>query len=296
LRTLQIILMTLAQVLSSSNLQQLPYSRRVFMLTNQFLERAAVKTAPVTPGAAYGSVLVIFWTSERGAVVSARAIEGPPELQRAAIDAIAQWKFSASSIGVGQPVQIGSATIIDFSKTPPAILAPKPLTAAQLNPGFQFKCFEGLLRRDPSSVDVCRQQLTAVERDPKSSPMDRFTALDQYGLVLMKYANDPKQASEKFSQAISLAPGRLEPSDAEWSYAYWHRATAEEQSGNKAEAEKDFSIAESSLHDAQKVIGNEKIAAYYHDLLGKVVEQHSALLDGENKHDEAKRLRAEFGQ
>jgi hypothetical protein len=75
-----------------------------------------------------------------------------------------------------------------------------------------------------------------------------------------------------------------------------NKATAEEQSGNKAEAEKDFSIAENSLRDAQKVIGNAKIAAYYHDLLGKVVEQHAALLDGENKHDEAKRLLAEFGQ
>jgi|SRR5271167_3326697 len=288
--------MTLAQVLSSSNLQQLPYSRRVFMVTTQFLERAATKTAPVTPGTANGSVLIIFWTSERGTVVSARGIEGPPELQRAAIDAITQWKFSASSIGVGQPVQMGSTAIIDFSKTPPAILAPKPMTAAQLNPGFQFKCFDGLLRQDPSSVDVCRQQLAVVERDPKSTPMDRFTALDQYGLVLLKYANDPKQASEKFSQAISLAPGRLDPSDAEWSYVYWHKATAEEQSGNKAEAEKDFSIAENSLRDAQKVIGNAKIAAYYHDLLGKVVEQHAALLDGENKHDEAKRLLAEFGQ
>jgi hypothetical protein len=34
-------------------------------------------------------------------------------------------------IGVGQPVQMGSAAIIDFPKTPPAILAPKLMLAIQ---------------------------------------------------------------------------------------------------------------------------------------------------------------------
>jgi hypothetical protein len=287
--------MMLAQTLSSSDSQQLPYARRVLSVTAQFLEMAEKKVDPTPPGALNGSVLIVFWTSERGAVVSARGIEGPPELQRAAMDAINQWKFKPSSTS-GQPVQMGSAVIFDFSKIPPAIQVPKPMTAAQLSPGFQFKCLNGLLHQDPSSVDVCRQQLKTVEHDSHSTPMDRFTALDQYGLVLMKYVHEPQKAAEQFSQAIELAPAGLKSPDAEWAYIFWHRAVAEQQSGNNADAEKDFSVAENSLHEAQKAVGNEKIAAYYHDLLGSVVKQHVALLDGENKHDEAKRVLANFEQ
>jgi TonB family protein len=295
LRILLIVLLALAQAANSADSQQLPYTRRVSIFTPQILKSAKTMVDPVSTAAAKGSVVIVFWISERGEVVSARGIEGTPELQRAAIDAIYQWKFNPSLIASGQLLQVNSAAVVDFSKTPPAIAA-KPTTSAQASAGFQFKCFDGLVHDDAASVDVCRQQLAAVENDSQSTPMDRFTALDQYGLVLMKYSHESKKAAELFSQAIALAPQRLKSSDPEWAYVYWHRAAAEQQSGNSADAEKDFSVAENSLQEIAKAMNNEKIAAYYHGLLVSVVKQHASLLDAENKHDEAKHLLANFEQ
>jgi len=267
--------LSLSLNLGSTELPQLAYSRRLLAVTPQFLDREETKVAPVRPTESKGVVLVIYWTSERGAVISARALDGPPELQKAAAEAMYKWKFKPTSVN-GQPVQMGSAVMVDFSQVPAVVQVPKPMTAAQLSPGFQFKCFDGLVHDEPASVGICQQQLEAVSRDSHSTPLDRFTADDQYGLVLMKYAHDAKKASEQFSKAIELATERLDSTDAEWAYAYWHRATAEQELGNSAEAEKDFSIAENSLQEAEKAIGNQQIATYYRELVNRIAAQRAA--------------------
>lgn len=269
-----LVTLALSSNLSSAELPQLPYSRRLFSSTPQFLDKAETKVAPVQPNAIKGTVLIIFWTSERGAVVSARGLDGPSELQKAAVAAIYKWKFEPSSVN-GQAVQMGSAAVVDFSQTP-AVVQPKTMTAVQLSPGFQFKCFDGLVHDEPASVGACQQQLEAVSRDSYSTATDRFTVHDQYGLVLMKYSHDAKNALEQFSKAIELAPERLDSTNAEWAYAFWHRATAEQELGDSAQADKDFSVAENCLREAEKAINNEKIAAYYHELLNRVVTQRAA--------------------
>jgi tetratricopeptide (TPR) repeat protein len=267
-----LVILTVSLSLGSAELPQLDYSRRLLSVTPQFLEKAETKAVPEQPTGTKGTVLVAFWTSERGAVVSARALDGPADLEKVATDAIYKWRFKPTSVN-GQPVQMGSAVLVDFSQTPPIIQVPKPMTAAQLAPGFQPKCFDGMVHEKPASVGACQQQLEVVSRDPHSTPLDRFTAHDQYGLVLLKYAHDAAKAVEQFSKAIELAPERLTSTDAEWAYAYWHRATAEQQLGNSAEAEKDFTVVKQSLRDAEKSSGNEKIAAYYHELVNRVLVQ-----------------------
>lgn len=262
--------------ISSAELPQLACSRRLFLVTPQYLSSAGTKVFPVQPNRAKGAVSIIFWTSERGDVVSARALDGPAELQKAAVEAIYKWKFRPS-LANDQPVQIGSAAIVDFSQTPPTVQAPKPMAAAQLSPGFQFKCANGFVREEPGSVAACQQQLESVLSDSRSTPLDRFTAHDQYGLVLMKYAHDTKGAAEQFSKAIELAPAGLDSANAEWAYAYWHRATAEQEMGNAADAKKDFDVAANSLREAEKTIGNEKIAAYYRELTNRIAAQQAAL-------------------
>ena len=272
MRTFLTILVILTVSLDSAELTQLAYSRRLLAVTSQFLEKAETKVMPAQPTGAKGTVLVAFWTSERGAVVSTRALDGPTDLQKVATEAIYRWKFKPTSVN-GQPVQMGSAVLVDFSQTPPAIQVPKPMTAAQLSPGFQPKCFDGVVHEEPASVRVCQQQLDAVSRDPHSTPLDQFTAHDEYGLVLMKYGHEAAKTVEQFSKAIELAPERLNSTDAEWAYVYWHRATAEQQLGNATEGEKDFTVAEQSLRDAEKSSENEKIAAYYHELVNRLVAQ-----------------------
>src|ERR1700735_4826460 len=276
MRIVLLILLTLGLAPRSVDLQSLPHTQRLLSLAPQVLKSAKTMVEPVALSARKGSVVIAFWTSEQGAVISARGIEGHPDLQRVAIDAIYQWKFNPSMISSGQLVQMESAVTVDFSKAPPMI-AVKPMSIAQVSPGFQFKCFDGMVHEDPASVDVCRQQLETIQNDSHSTSMDRFTALDQYGLVLMKYSHDPKKALDLFSQAVALAPERLKSSDSEWAYIYWHRAAAEQQLGNNSDAEKDFAIAENSLQEVAKGMNNEKGAAYYHALLASVVKQHAAL-------------------
>jgi hypothetical protein len=267
--------LSLSSNLVSAELPQLAYTRRLFVVTSQFLGQAETKVIPVPPNEREGTVLVVYWTSERGAVVSARALDGRPELQKAAVEAMYKWKFGPTSVN-GQPVQMGSAVMVDFSQVPAVVQVAKPMTAAELSPGFQYKCFDGLVHDQPASVRACQEQLEAISHDSRSTSLDRFTALDQYGLVLLKYARDAKKASEEFSKAIELAPERLSSTDAEWAYAYWHRATAEQELGKSDEAEKDFSVAENSLREAERAIGNEKLAAYYHELQNRIAAQHAA--------------------
>jgi hypothetical protein len=230
---------------NSAELAQLPFTRRLLSATSQFLDKAEAKVTPSHSGATKGSALIIFWTSERGTVVSARGVDGPAELQKAAVDAIYKWKFKPSSVN-GRPVQMGSAAVVDFSESPAVVQAPKPMTAEQFSPGFQFKCIDGLVHDEPASVEACQQQLETVSRDSRSTASDRFTVHNQYGLVLMKYPHDAKGALEQFSKAIELAPERLDSSNAEWAYAFWYRATAEQSLGNSAQADKDFIVAEDS--------------------------------------------------
>ena len=270
-----LVTLLLSSNLNSAESPQLPYSRRLLSATSQFLDKAETKVTPPQSGEGKGAALVIFWTSERGTVVSARGLDGPAELQKLAVDAIYKWKFKPASVN-GRPVQMGSAALVDFSQSPAVVQAPKPMTAEQLSPGFQFKCIDGLIHDEPASVGACQQQLEAVLHDSHSTASDRFTVHNQYGLVLMKYPHDAKNALEQFAKAIELAPESLDSTNAEWAYAFWYRATAEQALGNSAQAEKDLSVAEDSFREAEKAIDNEKIAAYYHELLGRVVTQHTA--------------------
>src|SRR5580700_388958 len=107
MRVVLMILLTLTQAPSFTDTQQLPHTQRLFSLTPQVLKSAKTMIEPIAPSARKGAVVIIFWTSEQGAVVSARGLEGHPDLQRAAIHAIYQWKFNPSMIASGQLVQMG---------------------------------------------------------------------------------------------------------------------------------------------------------------------------------------------
>lgn len=207
--------------------------------------------------------------------MAVRAIDGPLDSRKAVTEALYSWTFKPSSVN-GQPVQMGSAVQVDLLSTPPVVQVAKPMTAVQLSPAYYPKCFIGLMREELTSLEACQQQLDALLRDSQSTPSDRFTAYDQYGLVLLKYAHDPKKALEQFSKAIELPSQRLNSMDAEWAYAHWHRAISKQELGNSADAEKDFGIAENSLREVESSIGDEKIAAYYHELVGRIASRRVA--------------------
>ena len=268
---------------------------RLLLNTTTYLGSIEKRANPIQAGRQKGTVLIAFRTSEQGAVIDARVLTGPSELGEPALRAVNQWKFRPMSISGGQAVEISSAAVIDFSQNPAEVHPPRPMTAQELTPGLQFQCLNELLHRSPGSVTACKQQLDTIER-ADGPPMDRFTAADEYGLALLDYAKDARRAVDYFSKAIQLAPQRLTASDAEWAFAYWHRAVAEQRCGDNSDSERDFGVAEDSMESAARSIGVERIAAYYRSLMNRVVSQHVSLLQSENKGDEAEKVRAKIGE
>ena len=267
------------------------FSRRVFALTLDWSERAQKKVDPTSFPGAKGSVLILFRTTEQGAVIDARAVGGTPELQSAAIAVIKQWKFRPAATD-GQPVEIVGGLTFDFSSVPAAIRKPEPMTAQQASL-LGSPCGNALFRQDARALDWCRQQMTLVETAPGSA-MERFTAHDEYGLSLLLYGRDARMALDQFSQAIQLVADPIKPTDAEVGYVYWHRTAAEEQLHLLNDAERDFDVAENSFMAAAHAVEDGKISAYYQKLLSTVLQKHAALFEEQNKHAEALELLHRF--
>ena len=244
--------------------QELPFSRRFFTISQSLIEMAAkVPAMPVVGGA--GTVLVVFRTSEQGGVVDIRSTGGSPEMQHSSETALSQWQFRPMLNSNGQPSQIFSAVIFDFSGDQPKITLPKPMSAAQLSPGLGYPCPNALAHHTSDAVSLCKKQLDTISRDPRSTPMERFTALDEYGVALLNSAHKPDLAFQQFTQAIETAPKGLRPTDAEWAYVYWHRGVAASQTGNETQAKQDFAAANESMRLAVAAIGTTS-NAYYRQL------------------------------
>jgi hypothetical protein len=239
----------------------LPISRRLGSLSPAFID-SAVKVPATTVPDASGSVTVLFRTSEQGDVIDMHTKGGTPAMEQSVEAALKQWKFKPLMIN-GRPVQMNSAVIFVFSSGIPRVEVPKPMSAQVLSPRLQFPCSNALLRRDTDASELCKKQLDEVEKDKQSTPMERFTARDEYGLALLDNAHQPDQAMQQFTQAINVAPDGLKESDAEWAYVYWHRATAEKQMGNLVEAEQDLKTARNSMSLAEEASAGAARACYH---------------------------------
>lgn len=248
--------------------QDLPFSRHVFAVAPFVLDSA--KKVPANPVAGQtGSVLIVFRTSEQGAVIDMRSTGGTPELQKSAETALSQWHFSPFVDASGQPQEGFSALLFDFSTDPPTPSTPKPMSAAQLAPTISFQCGKALAIQSQDAVDFCKKQADSILKSSSSSAMERFTAYDEYGLALLISGKKRDLALEQFNKAIELALTGLKPSDAEWAYVYWHRGVAESATGDAAQANHDFQLAVESLRHAETAIG-PPADAYYRGLESKV--------------------------
>lgn len=69
----------------------------------------------VPPGDAVGTVMVQVLIDEQGAVVSARAISGPPQLQAAAVNAARFARFSPTML-MGEPVKVSGTLMYNFTR------------------------------------------------------------------------------------------------------------------------------------------------------------------------------------
>ncbi|MDQ3907908.1 MAG: energy transducer TonB [Acidobacteriota bacterium] len=81
--------------------------------------KAIKKVSPDYPAVAraagaQGEVAVQITVDEQGNVISARAVSGHPLLQKAAVEAAGQWKFSPTKLS-GQPVKVSGIITFNFA-------------------------------------------------------------------------------------------------------------------------------------------------------------------------------------
>jgi len=109
-------------------------------------------------------------------------------------------------------------------------------------------------------------------------------------LALLNIAHDPASAVDQFDAAVELAHNCLRSTDAESAYAYWYRASALQQLTREADAKRDLATAEDSMREAAMSAGTGLTGKYYQGLLGRILQQHSAILEAEGRHEEAQSL------
>jgi protein TonB len=95
-------------------------------------ERVLQRVAPVYPPEAIksgiqGTVSVFAVIGKDGRPYHLRALDGPEELQRAAIEAVKRWVFEPHRWN-GEPVEVGTQVLLDFS------LAPHPDSSSSWEP------------------------------------------------------------------------------------------------------------------------------------------------------------------
>ncbi len=211
-------------------------------------------------------------------------------LQQATLDAVKQWKFKPYLLN-GAPTAIRTSTEVWFGNGPMSDADRKEADINHQVSPLMIQCNQLLQKRDQQSVEVCGQEVKLVDQYPPGRrQLDILTAHDQYGIALLSYDHNPQKALEQFEKEVSLLPGALTVTDAEYGWAYWHRGVAYAQLGDYAKAEQDYSVAEDSVSQAEKHLPS--MAEQYEQNRKKIIAMHAALLRQEGKEAEAKKLEA----
>jgi TonB family protein len=270
-----------------------------------------------------GAVILQFTVTAAGDVGDIEVQVGPVMLQQAAIDAVKRWKYRPYLVN-GKPTAFKTIAMLEFDPTPPppvdtndphAFDEPKtndPNTAGQAVPAFLQESEEEKLEgensrnltqcqvlweshdpaRDiPASVEACRKLVEFLDQNPDfRGPVDRIAAHDNYGLALLDFAHQPKEALAQFEAEVVLLPRKFAPLDQEYIVGIWHRGRAYAELRENALAEQDLSTAENSSVLGEKE--NPSAAQGYKGLRKQIIASHVQLLEQEGKHIEAQRLRA----
>jgi tetratricopeptide (TPR) repeat protein len=263
--------------------EDFPMVRRLLILTPAFLDQAEVKAGAVPISGDKSQVLVVFRLSERGSVIDARAAGGSERARRSTLVAVKMWRFRPTLLN-GRPVQVMSGVVFDFSVRPVNVQAPRPMTAEQISPVLNADCSLALERGSLDAVLICEKESVAIDGNPAHSAMESLSAHDEMGLALLR-SGDAGAALTEFARAIELAPKGLRPTDGEWAKLHWHRGAAEQQTGQRREAYRDFAIAEKSLSEAVAAV--KAGSNGYRDVLQQLTKQHAAFLETEGNHAEA---------
>ena len=257
---------------------QMPAPPRVMELPADALLKRVEPVYPPIAKAAHvtGQVSLEFTITAEGDVADIKAVSGPAMLQQASIDAVKQWKYRPFLIN-SRPSAVRTVAILNFGFDPKSA---DDLKEQEINgkvSPFMMKCVNLLNRNDPASVEACRLEVELEAQYPAGRrQMDRLSGHDEYGLALLGFAHQPKEALVQFQLEIGLIPGALTKTDAEFAWAYWHRGVALMRLGESERAEQDFSTAEESAELAIHHL--PEMSQNYRRTVAKIVAMHIQLL------------------
>jgi hypothetical protein len=267
--------------------QDLPFPRRLLVLTLAFLESAELRDPPPEVPGDKSRVLVLFRVAEGGFVLDARAVGGSEKARAAAVLAVKAWRFGPTLLG-SQPVQMQSGALFDFSSTPTRVQAPSPMSAEQISPVLSNRCFFAISKGDPEPAATCSKEAQAVEKNHNHTAAESIAAHDELGVALLRFSKDPRQAFEEFSRSIELATNGFAAFDGEMAQLYWHRAEALRELNRTDQASADFILAAKTFEKAAGA--TPKAGSWYRTCSDSVIKQHASMLETSGKHDEAVNL------
>jgi len=111
-----------------------------------------------------------------------------------------------------------------------------------------------------------------------------------YGEALA-FDQDVPNALRIFHAATALADKYLKPAAVQYGTAYYWLAFAEHGSGDRAQADEDYTIAEKSFRAA--IEAKPEMQEKYGKYLAKTLAYHATLLDQTGRGDEAVKMKAE---
>lgn len=249
--------------------------RRLFILTQAFLDSAPVRAIPDNLPGDRSRVLVLFRLSEAGTVIDVRATGGSEKAQKSALNVVRTWRFKPTLLK-GQPIQMQSGSVVDFSSSPVSIKAPQPMSAEQISPVLSARCSLAISSASPETLSICRKEADKVLNNSVHTPMEALTAHYELGIALLD-SGDASNAVRELDEAIRLAPTGLTQGDGEWGRLYWHRAAAQAHLGKSDLALADLNSAAAAFSRAGEGTG----LSTYRDLLSEVSAKKAILLQKE---------------
>lgn len=268
-----------------------------FIMEAEAVSHLLAHSDPVYPPIAkaahvQGDVLLHVSVSETGAVIAIDVVGGPAMLKGAAIEAVKHWTYTPFEVnGMAAPVKV--VVSVPFSLGIPSVTEKSDQAIGQAFFPKETECRNFNSSHNwTKAQEPCAQLVAIGDRFPdlKLRSNEIRTAHEAYGESLI-YSGDAKSALVEFQKAIDVAEKSLTSVDEEYAAAYYWRAFAEHALKMPAEAERDYSTAESSFRKAMTNLPDMK--AIYGRSLAHTLAFHSVLAQQTGRPGEAAKMQAE---
>ena len=226
-----------------------------------------------------GTVHLEIAVDPTGHVFGVKAIDGPAELQQAAIDAYAKATYKPLlTNGIPGPAVITTAVNFSIAEAPP-----EPADA--LTKRFQAEqaaCQQLSNQRSPDALPACRRAVDTSRHFAAGAELEsRATSLNDLALLYEldgKKSNLLPQAAALAEEAVSLVEGSS-PHTPAVAIAYITRAEVRSLQGDLAGAEADCATAEEALSTTLTDYPESERAGRYRVQLRETYLLHAVVLD-----------------